>query len=1040
MIRKPIRIIVKGLAVMAALVAIAAGAAAWRLYLGPVDAEFAARYIRTELARSFPDLAIGLGKTEVFWPGDMSTLPLRSKDLRLIGRDGGEVAHFPEIVVTITPLGLLTGRLQLETIRFVRPEIALERDERGNIALKAGASRPGGQSRLFAMLFARMAGKPADGAPLGTLRSIEIDNGDVTLSDRTTQQVWRGDSLQSALRRGPDGLNGDLSFSLRSGGTAALIGGMAAYRREDGRISGTLTFEGLDPAVLAAVSEPFGVLENLEVPLSGRISFAGADDGRLQSGTLDVEGAAGRIRLPGVYRGPVRIRSLHMTGALHEGAQTFDIGRFQADLGDTKLDFSGTVRRTGNGFAVDGKGSLTGFGVKALGRLWPGKIGPNARRWVLRNVGAGRVKSIDTRFRLAIRDGGSRPVQVHRLAGRFGFEGLKVRLPGSLPALRDARGEARFDSGTIGIRVGGGRLGRSRVTGGSVRIGSPDGGVEKIAIDATVEGPVQEFLRLIDRKTLASVKKLAADTATIRGQASVRLKTSFPLLDRLSIAKVLFAADAQLREVSWPGALLGLDLAKGRFGLTVGKTGFELDGESAVGGAAATLGWQEKFGPVSKSWRRRLSFRGVPTPGLLLVAGLDVRSFLSGPFGADVTLSTYDDGRTVVDGAYDFRRARLAVPVLDIVKPANLPARGSSRLVFRNRRLAAIPRFSMQSSPIALQGSATMEKNGRTLRRLTLDRLAMGRTTLSAILERRSKTGRRLRLTGKSLDLVPFLKTPLAKSNGAGPPRRSVIPIVEPLDIGFKVDRLFVSKELPLWSAAGAARHDGKDLRRLRMTAALPSGRSFSLHVLPAGGGQRIELTSDDGGGALRALGIVDTLRGGLLSVRAVRRLSLKDKPISGTLKLKKFSIERAPAIARFFAAAERRRIDGGIRMQRLEMKFALHGDRFLIRNGQAYSSLIGVTASGRIDRKKRDVRLRGTLVPLYALNSVFGKVPIIGDLLVGEKGSGLLAAHFTVKGSLDKPRFNVNPVSLLAPGAIRRLFNFGSAPERRKDRRKRAN
>ena len=199
----------------------------------------------------------------------------------------------------------------------------------------------------------------------------------------------------------------------------------------------------------------------------------------------------------------------------------------------------------------------------------------------------------------------------------------------------------------------------------------------------------------------------------------------------------------------------------------------------------------------------------------------------------------------------------------------------------------------------------------------------------------------------------------------------------------------------------------------------------MSLNLAPGVSGQTIMLTSDDGGAALRALGIVDSLRGGFLSVRAVRRPTLKDKPISGTLRLKNFRIEQAPAIARFFAAAERRRIDNSVRLQRLEMHFDLEGDRLKIREGRAYSNLIGVTASGRIDRANRNVQLRGTLVPLYALNSVFGKVPLLGDLLVGEKGSGLLAARFTVRGSLDKPKYSVNPISLLAPGALRRIFRL---------------
>ncbi len=1033
MIRKPLRTAIKVLAVIVALAALAVAAFAWRLYLGPVEAEFAARHVRAELARSFPDLTIGLGRTEALWPGDMQGLPLRSRDLRLTGKNGGEVAHFPEVIVTIAPLALLAGQLRLESIRFVRPEIALERDRRGKVALRAGGSGSSGQDRFVAMLFDRLAGESGRAEPLDTLRTIEIVDGGVTLADRTTRQVWQGDSLRSALRRGPDGLSGDLSFTLRTGGTAARVGGSAVYRRNDRRITGILTFDGLDPSALPTVPGTFGILENLQLPLSGKISFAGSDDGRLRSGALVVEGGAGRIRLPGVYRGPVRIEALHIAGALKEGAGVADIDRFQVDLGDTKLDFSGAVRRTGDGLAVDGSGSLTGFGVTALSRLWPGRVGPGGRQWVLRNVSAGTVKKIDTKFRLSVRRGPNRPVQVHRLAGRFGFEGLNIRLPGALPGLRAASGEARFDAAKIDFRVRGGSLGRSRVSAGSVRIDGLDGKAVKIAIDATADGSVQDFLRLVDRKTLASAKRLGADTADIAGRARMRLKTGFPLSDRLSFGTVPFAAEAQLREVSWPKALFGLDLAGGKFGLTVDRTGFKLEGESAVAGAAARLGWQEKFGPVSKSWRRRISIRAVPTPKLLLAAGIDLRRFLSGPFDADVTVSAFDDGRTVVDGAYDFRRARLAVPVLDIVKPAKLPAKGSSTIVFRNGRLAAVSRFSLQSKPIAFRGTATMEKNGRTLRRLTLGRLAAGRTRLSATLERRGKAGRRLRLTGRTLDLAPYLKTRPAQTQRAGVATSRAPPIVDPLDIDFRVERLFVSESLPLWSAAGSGRYDGRDLRRVRLNAALPSGKSLSLRLTPAGGGQTVMLASDDGGGALRALGIVDNLRGGALSVRALRRPSLKGKPMSGTLRLKGFQVERAPAVARFFALAERRRIDGSIRMQRLDMKFDIRGDRLRIREGRAYSSLIGVTAAGEIGRAKRDVRLRGTLVPLYELNSVFAKVPVIGDLLVGEKGSGLLAAHFTVKGSLDKPKFQVNPISLLTPGALRRLFDFGSGGKGRK-------
>ena len=1036
MFRKPIRIFIRSTVILVALVAIAAGAAAWRLYLGPIDAEFAARRIQRELSRSFPNLSIGFGKTQAFWPEDMAGLPLHSKNLQVFGEYGSEIARFPEVVVTVAPLALLQGQVRLQSIRIVQPEIALERDADGGMTLQAGAAPSPGRKRFFALLLDRLSGPPNDAGPFGALRSIEIVGADVTLTDSVSRQVWRADRLQSTLSRGPDGIVGNLSFTLQVGRTVARLAGAGLYRPATGAIGGTLKFNGLAPEVLAKVWKPLSPLANLRMTLSGKAEFAGSDTGRIDGASLDIEGGAGSVRLPGVYREPVRLKALRATVVLKDGGRTAEIGGFRADLGETALTAKGTLRK-GNGKAtIEGSVSFSGFGVAALRRLWPAGIGRRAKRWFGKNIDRGRVSRLDTDFRLSFDKERKPAAKLDRLDGRFGFKDLTIRLPGSLPPLRQVGGDARFDLRHFDFRFDRGKLGRNRVSAGTARIDGLGGKVEKIAIAGTIDGGLNEILHLAGRKALAQTRKLGADPAAIRGKARVRLKTSFPLIDRLSFRNVAIAANAEIREASWPKALFGLDLAKGRFRLDVDKAGFKLDGESLLAGTAAKLVWHEKFGRLTKSWRRRLSVKGTTTPKALRAAGLDLRQFISGPFRVDATVSAFDNGRTSIDGAYDFRGARLTVPVLNVEKPPGMPARGSSRLTLSNGRLTAISRFALQSTPVSFRGKASFEKNGRTLRRLTVDRLTAGRTRLRATVERSSEAGRRVRLTGPILDLSPLFARRTAGSKRADPGRSAGNPALGPINVSLKVNRLFVARKVPLRSATGSARYDGKELRRLQMAAALSAGKSLSLRLAPVGGRQTITLISDDGGAALRALGIVDSLRGGSLSVRAVRRPTVKDNPMSGTLRLKNFRIVRAPAIARFFSAVERRRIDKSVLMQRLEMHFDLQGDRFEIREGRAYSSLIGVTASGRIDRAKRIVQLRGTLVPLYALNSVFGKVPIIGDLLVGEKGSGLLAAHFTVRGSLDKPKYSVNPISLLAPGAIRRIFDFGSGSKSGKDKR----
>ena len=47
---------------------------------------------------------------------------------------------------------------------------------------------------------------------------------------------------------------------------------------------------------------------------------------------------------------------------------------------------------------------------------------------------------------------------------------------------------------------------------------------------------------------------------------------------------------------------------------------------------------------------------------------------------------------------------------------------------------------------------------------------------------------------------------------------------------------------------------------------------------------------------------------------------------------------------------------------------------------------MIGATIEGYIDYMRDDVHMRGTFVPLYGLNNMFGQIPIFGLFLGGEQ------------------------------------------------------
>jgi hypothetical protein len=75
----------------------------------------------------------------------------------------------------------------------------------------------------------------------------------------------------------------------------------------------------------------------------------------------------------------------------------------------------------------------------------------------------------------------------------------------------------------------------------------------------------------------------------------------------------------------------------------------------------------------------------------------------------------------------------------------------------------------------------------------------------------------------------------------------------------------------------------------------------------------------------------------------------------------------------------------------------------------------------------KDDVRMRGTFIPMYALNNMFGQIPLFGIFLGGSK-EGLVGVTFEVVGPTSGPTLHVNPISAVAPGLLRKFFDFPNA------------
>jgi hypothetical protein len=212
-----------------------------------------------------------------------------------------------------------------------------------------------------------------------------------------------------------------------------------------------------------------------------------------------------------------------------------------------------------------------------------------------------------------------------------------------------------------------------------------------------------------------------------------------------------------------------------------------------------------------------------------------------------------------------------------------------------------------------------------------------------------------------------------------------------------------------------------------------PNGAPVVLKISPDGSGARqLSLTSRDAGATLRAANLYSKIAGGTIDLRATLGAGRRGGVKQGTLVVRDFEVldenlfsdlsRNAPAGQKPLSGPRR----GGQSFSKLSIPFSV--DQSFVRIGDALvrGPGLGASAQGRIRKADGAMDIGGTIIPAYELNAALGEVPLLGQILVGGKGQGLFGLNYALKGTMKEPKFLVNPVSAIAPGIFRRLFDFG--------------
>ena len=153
-----------------------------------------------------------------------------------------------------------------------------------------------------------------------------------------------------------------------------------------------------------------------------------------------------------------------------------------------------------------------------------------------------------------------------------------------------------------------------------------------------------------------------------------------------------------------------------------------------------------------------------------------------------------------------------------------------------------------------------------------------------------------------------------------------------------------------------------------------------------------------------------------------------KDGTSNSILTIDNFKIKEVPVFAKILSLASLQGISDlltgeGIRFTDFEMKYSNTKGLMTIEEMFAIGPAVSILMDGYIEPKNL-ISLRGTLVPATSINKSIALIPILGDVLVGNKtGEGVFGVSYKIKGPSNDLHTTVNPIKTLTPRFITRIY-----------------
>lgn len=664
--------------------------------------------------------------------------------------------------------------------------------------------------------------------------------------------------------------------------------------------------------------------------------------------------------------------------------------------------------------------------VSHVKQLWPWFSARNARLWVLGNLFGGTVTDANLQFQVVPgRLGNGVPLTGDEVFGRFQIEGSRFDTAGRIPPVRDAVGVVAFHGNDVDIALSSGSVympsGRTvAASGGTLTIKNANRPIVVGRLDIDVAGEAPAIAELASYEPINAMRHVGLAPEDLSGTVTGHVRADIPLTKGMDTSKLDWLVSLDYQDLSLAKPFEDQTVTEADGSITVGPKQAVISAEAKLNGIPAELDLVEPLADDGPARSRKVTLilddktRNASMPGL--------SDLLSGTIKVAIDKS----GEDAQQVSADLTNARLDIPWAGWSKGAGIPAKVEFDMA-KSGSTTTLSDFALDGKSFSIDGNVTLVNGALSAARFS--KVALNRGDDVAVSVKRAGKSYAVDVSGASLDARSLIKQFTSDvdtaTKGAGSDAISVSADVASLT-GFHDE---VLSNLKLEYSAAGSRVNG-----LNVTAAASSGAPITINNTTSEGGRVLRVKSADAGAILRFLNVYEHMEGGAIT------LSLSgaaDGPMKGQVDARNFYVVNEPKLASIVSTAPagdtrslNEAVKGNIDTSRVQFERGFaeidKGSGYLrLANGLLRGPRIGTTFQGTLYDPNNNMDMTGTFMPVYGLNRIFGELPLFGPLLGNGRDRGLIGVTYRLRGNANKPTLNVNPLSVVAPGIFRSIFEY---------------